>query len=195
MTQIATASWQPSLIIQFFKFQSSALFQNSIYFPSPSETVTFCFGSTYLQYFGNILKLEAAVIVVLASCASLFPKITFLCWNLSFIYFPKFPFLHCSRISQIPNSPELPNFPGGPVEKTPPANAGNARDVGSNPGSGRSSGTGNCNPLEYSSLKFHGQRSLAGYSPWTCKELDMTEQLGTRASDSLGPKITIFSFQ
>ena len=22
--------------------------------------------------------------------------------------------------------------------------------------------------------KFHGQRSLAGYSPWDCKELDMT---------------------
>ena len=25
--------------------------------------------------------------------------------------------------------------------------------------------------------EFHGQRSLAGYSPWGCKELDMTEQL------------------
>ena len=24
--------------------------------------------------------------------------------------------------------------------------------------------------------KFHGQRSLAGYSPWSRKELDMTEQ-------------------
>ena len=24
--------------------------------------------------------------------------------------------------------------------------------------------------------KSHGQRSLAGYSPWGCKELDMTEQ-------------------
>ena len=23
--------------------------------------------------------------------------------------------------------------------------------------------------------KFHGQRNLAGYSPWVCKELDMTE--------------------
>ena len=37
-------------------------------------------------------------------------------------------------------------------------------------------------PLEkematYSSIllaKFHGQRSLAGYSPWDCRELDMT---------------------
>ena len=25
--------------------------------------------------------------------------------------------------------------------------------------------------------KFHGQRSLVGYSPWGCKELDMTEHL------------------
>ena len=25
--------------------------------------------------------------------------------------------------------------------------------------------------------KFHGQRSLVDYSPWGCKELDMTEQL------------------
>ena len=24
---------------------------------------------------------------------------------------------------------------------------------------------------------FHGQRSVAGYSPWDCKESDMTEQL------------------
>ena len=29
--------------------------------------------------------------------------------------------------------------------------------------------------------KFHGQRSLAGYSPWCCKELDRTEQLSTHA--------------
>ena len=25
--------------------------------------------------------------------------------------------------------------------------------------------------------EFHGQRSLAGYSPWLCKESDMTERL------------------
>ena len=28
--------------------------------------------------------------------------------------------------------------------------------------------------------EFHGQRSLVGYSPWGCKELDMTEQLTWR---------------
>ena len=33
-------------------------------------------------------------------------------------------------------------------------------------------------PVQYSCLeKFHGQRSLAGYSPWGHKELDMTEGL------------------
>ena len=29
--------------------------------------------------------------------------------------------------------------------------------------------------------KFHGQRSLEGYSPWGHKESDMTEQLSTYA--------------
>ena len=29
--------------------------------------------------------------------------------------------------------------------------------------------------------EFHEQRSLAGYSPWGCKELDMTEWLSTHA--------------
>ena len=33
------------------------------------------------------------------------------------------------------------------------------------------------NPLQYSCLENpHGQRSLVGYSPWDCKELDMTER-------------------
>ena len=32
------------------------------------------------------------------------------------------------------------------------------------------------NPLQYSGLENpHGQSSLAGYSPWGCKEPDMTE--------------------
>ena len=32
------------------------------------------------------------------------------------------------------------------------------------------------NPLQYSCLENpHGQRSLAGYSPWGCKQLDMAE--------------------
>ena len=40
----------------------------------------------------------------------------------------------------------------GAVVKNPPASAGGARDMGSIPGSGRSPGEGNGNPLQYSSL-------------------------------------------
>ena len=41
-----------------------------------------------------------------------------------------------------------------------------------------SPGEGNGNPLQYSCLENpHGQRSLVGYSPRGCKELDRTEQL------------------
>ena len=37
---------------------------------------------------------------------------------------------------------------------------------------------GHDNPLQYSCLENpHGQRSLAGCSPWGCKELDITERL------------------
>ena len=53
-------------------------------------------------------------------------------------------------------------------------------DVGSIPGSGRSPGEGKGYPLQYSCLeKSHGQRSLTGYSPWGCKEMDTAEQLST----------------
>ena len=44
-------------------------------------------------------------------------------------------------------------FPGDSVVKKLPASAGDARDVGSIPGSGRSPGGGNGNPLEYSYLE------------------------------------------
>ena len=39
------------------------------------------------------------------------------------------------------------------VVKNPPANAGDPKDVGSIPGSGRSPGVGNGNPLQYSCLE------------------------------------------
>ena len=51
-------------------------------------------------------------------------------------------------------------------------------DLGLIPGLGRSPGGGHGNPLQYSlSGESHGQRSLVGYSPWCCKELDRTEKL------------------
>ena len=46
-------------------------------------------------------------------------------------------------------------------KKTSSANAGDLIDIGSIPGSGKSPGVGNCNPLEYS-----------------CLENSMTEELG-----------------
>ena len=44
-------------------------------------------------------------------------------------------------------------FPGGALVKNPPANAGDSRDLGSIPGSGRSAGEANGNPLQYSCLE------------------------------------------
>ena len=43
--------------------------------------------------------------------------------------------------------------PGGPVVQNPPANAGDARDLGSIPDSGRSPGKGKGNALQYSCLE------------------------------------------
>ena len=76
---------------------------------------------------------------------------------------------------------QLPmGFPGSSMVKNPPANAGDAGDMGSIPGSGRSHGEGNGNPLQYSCLEnLHGQKSLAGYSPCGYKESDMTEHTHT----------------
>ena len=45
------------------------------------------------------------------------------------------------------------DFPGGPVVKKLPANAGYVRDVGSIPGLGRSPGGGHGNLLQYSCLE------------------------------------------
>ena len=86
------------------------------------------------------------------------------------------------------------------VIKSPPASAGDTRDPGSIPGPGR--------PLEEEMAptpgflpgESHGQRSLAGYGPQSCKELDTTEATEharihdsvqfsrSVVSDSLGPR-------
>ena len=64
--------------------------------------------------------------------------------------------------------------------KNPIANAGDGRDVGLIPAQGRSPGPGQGNPLQYFCLEnSHGQRRLAGYTPWDSKESDMTERLST----------------
>ena len=66
-------------------------------------------------------------------------------------------------------------FPGGSHSKESTCNA---TDPGLIPGSEGSPGEANSNPLQYSCLENpKEQRSLVGWSPWGCKELDTTEQL------------------
>ena len=68
----------------------------------------------------------------------------------------------------------------------------NVGDLGSIPGSRRSSGEGNgYSPTPVFLLGiFHGQRSLAGYSSWDCKESDTTEQLThTQPTDHSTPAL------
>ena len=48
------------------------------------------------------------------------------------------------------------------------------------PGLGSSPGGGHGNLLQWACLEnLQGQRSLVGYSPWSCKKSDMTERLST----------------
>ena len=66
-------------------------------------------------------------------------------------------------------------FPGDSYSKESACTAGH---LGSIPGLGRSPGGGHGNPFQDSSLENpHGQRSLAGFSPWGFEESDTTEQL------------------
>ena len=69
-----------------------------------------------------------------------------------------------------------PDLPGSTVIKNPPASAGDARDMGSIPGSERSPGEGEGSPRQYSCLENPMDRgALAGYSLWSRKESDPTE--------------------
>jgi len=62
-------------------------------------------------------------------------------------------------------------FPDGTVVKNLSANAGDPRDTGLILGLKTSSREGNGNPLQvFLTGNVSGQRSLAGYSPWRCKE-------------------------
>ena len=76
-----------------------------------------------------------------------------------------------------------------------PASAGESGytgDVDIIRGSQRSPRVGYSNPLYWVGLensmgigKFHGHRCLTIYSPWSCKELDMTDQLSIHTNISL----------
>ena len=60
-------------------------------------------------------------------------------------------------------------FPGGSAGNETACNVG---DLGSIPGMGRSPGEWSGYPLQYSGLE-----NSMDYSPWSCKESDITEQL------------------
>ena len=66
-------------------------------------------------------------------------------------------------------------FPGGAVVKNLPANVGDARDVGLIPGSERSPGEGNGNPLQYSCLENSMDRGAWWATVHETAELDTTE--------------------
>ena len=55
-------------------------------------------------------------------------------------------------LSNVQTLPLLSDSKLGTVVKNPPRSAGDARDAGLIPGSGRSPGGGNGNPLQYSGL-------------------------------------------
>ena len=83
---------------------------------------------------------------------------------------------------------------GALVAKNSPANAGYARVVGLIPALGRPPGGGNGNLIQYSFFlpgKFHGQRILAGYSLWDCKESDTPEHTHHHQPDHFFPYLLI----
>ena len=75
---------------------------------------------------------------------------------------------------------------GSSSEEEPACNAG---DPGSIPGSGRPPEVGNGNSFQYSCLELHGQRGLAGYSPWSRTEMEKTELLALSNTGNVGKGI------
>ena len=93
--------------------------------------------------------------------------------NILYIFLIFFSIMDYHRVLNIAPSMWYMGFPGDSVSKESTCKAGDYLHIGnwsSVPGLGRSPGEGNGNPLQYSCLReSHGQRSLAGYSPWDRK--------------------------
>ena len=87
----------------------------------------------------------------------------------------------CSELSNVNHVyMTLLGFPGATVVKKLPANAGDTRDAGWIPLSGKIPWRRKWqHTLVFQPGKFHGQRNLVGYSPWGYEESDATEQLST----------------
>ena len=71
------------------------------------------------------------------------------------------------------------SFPGGEVVKNLPVNAGEEKDASSIPGSGKSTGVGNDNPLQYSCLEKCMDRVA-----WTATVHGVTKELDVTTSEN-----------
>ena len=95
----------------------------------------------------------------------------------------KFTELSCNSFpdSWLKHEPSPILSPGRLAKKNSPGmqeTACNAGDMGLNPGSGRFPQRRKWHPTPVLLPgKSHGRRSVVGYSPWGCKESDMTEPL------------------
>ena len=93
-------------------------------------------------------------------------------WNAGDPWVGKIPW----RRDRLP-TPVFMGFSGSSDGKDSACSVG---DLGSIPGLGRPPGGGPGNLLQYSCLEnSHGQRGMAGYSPWSQKESDTNKQLST----------------
>ena len=142
---------------------------NIFFFFFNFNLINMCFGIFFLVFFFFLIMYHLSRVFLVAH----WWRICLQCRR------PQFNFL----VGKIPwRKDRLPppvfwGFPGGSDGKESACNVG---DLGSVPGLGRSPGGGQGNPLQYSCLENpHGQRSLAGYSPWGLKESDTTQQLNT----------------
>jgi len=103
-------------------------------------------------------------------------------WFLS----PGFPLWYCSRMGlwklsqRVGLNSENRSFSSGALVKNPLANAEDTDYTGSIPGLGRFPWGRKWQPTPvFLPGKSHGQRSMVDYSPWGCKESDMTDHTHT----------------
>ena len=80
------------------------------------------------------------------------------------------------------------------VVKNPPAIAGARKDVGSIPGSGRSSGEGHGNPPQYSCLENPWTEGPSGLQSIVLQELDMAEATHTQSHECFFFKLNSFNY-
>ena len=88
------------------------------------------------------------------------------------------------------------SFPAGAVVKNLPASVGDSRDTILIPVLGKIPWKRQWQPTPvFLPREFHGQGSLAGYSPWGHKESNMTEQLmQTHAHTPTHTKLLAYMF-